>query len=85
MSHDPARPSPPGPQADPVREQFLRLQEALVFADRRIDQLNDEVIEATRRLDDALRRLAKLEGRVESLANPPETSDGDAAEDRDPA
>ncbi len=77
-----------GHQSEPAdrdaHAEILRLQEALGFAERRSDQLNEEVLEVNRRLDEVLRRLSRLEGRVESLANPPEEPDEDLGEEREP-
>lgn len=81
---NPAHPAQPDPESARLREHVLRLEESLAFSDRRVDELNEELIAINRRLDDTLRRLAKLEGKVETLANPPEAPEEDLGEEREP-
>ncbi len=49
------------PASSGESERVTRLEEAVLFAERRLEQVHEEVLACSRRLDGALARLAALE------------------------
>ncbi len=57
-----------------------RVEESLAFAQHESEALNDQVIEAFRRLEGVMARLERIERRIESLAE--RVEGGEAADER---
>lgn len=59
-------------------ERLMRLEEATLFCDRRLDELAEQVLALSGRVEALARRLARFEhmlGRLAATDDPPETTD----------
>jgi hypothetical protein len=68
----------------PDAQRLTRLEEALLFAEHRLDQLHHEMLAASARLERVSLRLAAVERAIEH-STPGPGSAGDGSEDRTPA
>lgn len=64
-----------GAEEAELRDTIARLEEAQAFAERAADRLAGEVSELNRRLVEAVRRLDRLERRLEEMSAEPDGDD----------
>jgi uncharacterized coiled-coil protein SlyX len=64
-----------------IDNRVSRLEEAQAYAERSIEQLNDEMVELGRRMTDILARLQRLEATAERLTDVPVATKEASAQD----
>jgi len=66
-------------------DRIEKLEEATAYADRTVEQLSGEVFELNKKLEKALARVARLESRLQNVADDVrEAMTGDDVDDDDP-
>lgn len=66
-------------------DRIEKLEEASAYADRTVEQLSGEVFELNKKLEKTLARVARLESRLQSVADDVrESMTGQEGEDDDP-
>ena len=70
------------------RPDIDKLQEQMMFTDRAVEQLSDEMVAMTRRMNELAGKMGRLEGRLERLLDGIQQlengSSGDPADERPP-
>lgn len=66
-------------------DDIMRLQESQLFTDRRLDELNEAILDIATRLQRAVDQLAQLEARMDAVSDAASETSTDDLDDESPA